>query len=237
MISIEGLKGMPKIKKECNLGEILIKTISNQNFALKDGDILCISSKMCSIAYGHIVNLKQIVPSNIAQNIHKKIPRKSAELIQVILDQTKDKTGKKLQISDNYIGGWLPNGLFLTSAGVDRGDNSQVVVLPENCDEIAKEIGELVNNKLKIKVGIIITDSDGRIDKKGATQIAVGLYGLSGIRITKNNEKKYVETLCDMLASAAGLVMGQRGTNIPVVRIRGVNFNFDDKAGIEEALN
>lgn len=40
-----------------------------------------------------------------------------------------------------------------------------------------------------------------------------------------------------MLASAAGLVMGQRGTNIPVVRIRGVNFNFDDKAGIEEALN
>lgn len=82
---------------------------------------------------------------------------------------------------------------------------------------IAKEIGETLCKVLKVKIAIVITDSDGRIDKKGANQIAVGLYGIDGLRKTEYKNKKYVETLCNMLASAAGLIMGQRGVNIPVV--------------------
>lgn len=40
-----------------------------------------------------------------------------------------------------------------------------------------------------------------------------------------------------MLASTAGLVMGQRGVNIPVVRIRGVEYRFHESATIEDAIN
>lgn len=120
-------------------------------------------------------------------------------------------------ISNSYIEGWLSNGLFLTSAGVDKQGNDRTIILPENCDLIAKEIGETLCKVLKVKIAIVITDSDGRIDKKGANQIAVGLYGIDGLRKTEYKNKKYVETLCNMLASAAGLIMGQRGVNIPVV--------------------
>lgn len=207
MINIEGL-----------IGKIILNTIKERKFDLQDGDILCISSKMCSIAYGNVFDLNTIRPSKLAKQIHKKIPRKSTELIQTILNQTKeDITGKKIMISNSYIGGWLSNGLFLTSAGVDKQGNDRTIILPENCDLIAKEIGETLCKVLKVKIAIVITDSDGRIDKKGANQIAVGLYGIDGLRKTEYKNKKYVETLCNMLASAAGLIMGQRGVNIPVV--------------------
>lgn len=40
-----------------------------------------------------------------------------------------------------------------------------------------------------------------------------------------------------MLASTAGLVMDQRGVNIPVVRIQGVEYRFHESATIEDAIN
>lgn len=140
-------------------------------------------------------------------------------------------------IADNYIGGWLPTGLFLTSAGVDRQGTDKAVVLPKNCDLIAKEIGEKLIGALQVQIAIVTTDSDGRVDKKGANQVAVGLYGIDGLRKTQYDDKTYVETLCDMLANSVGLVMGQRGVNIPVVKIRGLEYEFNESATIEDALN
>lgn len=140
-------------------------------------------------------------------------------------------------IADNYIGGWLPTGLFLISAGVDRQGTDKAVVLPKNCDLIAKEIGEKLIGALQVQIAIVTTDSDGRVDKKGANQIAVGLYEIDGLRKTQYEDKTYVEKLCDMLANSVGLVMGQRGVNIPVVKIRGLEYEFNESATIEDALN
>ncbi len=39
-----------------------------------------------------------------------------------------------------------------------------------------------------------------------------------------------------MMAATAGLIMGQRGKNIPAVIIRGYNYTFDTHAKIEDAL-
>ncbi|WP_438450465.1 coenzyme F420-0:L-glutamate ligase [Lactobacillus kitasatonis] len=54
----------------------------------------------------------------------------------------------------------------------------------KNCDLIAKEIGEKLIEALQVQIAVVITDSDGRVDKKGANQIAVGLYGIDGLRKT-----------------------------------------------------
>ena len=40
-----------------------------------------------------------------------------------------------------------------------------------------------------------------------------------------------------MLAASAGLIMGQRGTNKPVVIISGFEYEFDEKSTILEALS
>lgn len=237
MVTIEALHNFPKIEKNCNLGTEIIKTIKNENFILHNNDVLCIASKLISKSAGLFVDLKSINPSQLALRLHQQIPRKDPRLIQVIIDQSEDKNGKKLQISKNFIGGWLPNGLFLTSAGVDKLDANTAMVLPRNCDEIAKKISEDIFDQLKVRVAIIITDSDGRIDKKGATQVAVGLYGISGLRKSRYEDKTNVETICDMLAGSAGLLMGQRGKRLPIVKIHGMDYVFDKTATIRDAVN
>ena len=237
MITIEALHNFPKIERKCNLSAEIIRTIKNKEFNIRDNDILCITSKLISKSEGLFVDLKSISPSQLALRLHQQIPRKDPRLIQIIIDQTSDKSGKKLQISKNFIGGWLPNGLFLTSAGVDKIDAGTAIVLPKNCDEIAKRISDDIFDQLKVRVAIIITDSDGRIDKKGATQVAVGLYGISGLRKSQHEDKTNVETICDMLAASAGLLMGQKGKMLPIVKIHGIDYTFDKFATIRDAVN
>lgn len=237
MITIEALHNFPKIERKCNLSAEIIRTIKNEEFNIRDSDILCIASKLISKSEGLFVDLKSINPSQLALCLHQQIPRKDPKLIQIIIDQTSDKSGKKLQISKNFIGGWLPNGLFLTSAGVDKIDAGTAIVLPKNCDEIAKRISKDIFDQLKVRVAIIITDSDERIDKKGATQVAVGLYGISGLRKSRYEDKTNVETICDMLAASAGLLMGQKGKMLPIVKIHGIDYVFDKSAIIRDAVN
>ena len=237
MITIEALHNFPKIERKCNLGAEIIRTIKNEEFNIRDNDILCIASKLISKSEGLFVDLNSISPSQLALRLHQQIPRKDPRLIQIIIDQTSDKSGKKLQISKNFIGGWLPNGLFLTSAGVDKIDAGTAIVLPKNCDEIAKRISDDIFDQLKVRVAIIITDSDGRIDKKGATQVAIGLYGVSGLRKSQYQDKTNVETICDMLAASAGLLMGQKGKMLPIVKIHGIDYVFDKFATIRDAVN
>lgn len=237
MITIEALHNFPKIERKCNLSAEIIRTIKNEEFNIRDNDILCIASKLISKSEGLFVDLNSISPSQLALRLHQQIPRKDPRLIKIIIDQTEDKSGKKLQISKNFIGGWLPNGLFLTSAGVDKIDAGTAIVLPKNCDEIAKRISDDIFDQLKVRVAIIITDSDGRIDKKGATQVAIGLYGVSGLRKSQYQDKTNVETICDMLAASAGLLMGQKGKMLPIVKIHGIDYTFDKFATIRDAVN
>lgn len=237
MITIEALHNFPKIERKCNLSAEIIRTIKNEGFNIRDNDVLCIASKLISKFEGLFVDLKSINPSQLALCLHQQIPRKDPRLIQIIIDQTSDKSGKKLQISKNFIGGWLPNGLFLTSAGVDKIDADTAIILPKNCDEIAKKISDDIFDHLKVRVAIIITDSDGRIDKKGATQVAIGLYGVSGLRKSQYQDKTNVETICDMLAASAGLLMGQKGKMLPIVKVHGIDYVFDKFATIRDAVN
>jgi F420-0:gamma-glutamyl ligase len=153
-----------------------------------------------------------------------------------------DPSGARLDISEDYIAGWLPNGIRLTSAGVDKIDSEHVMLLPENADASAREIGKTILEIISRRVGIIITDSDGRVEKKGSTQVAIGIYGIPALRTSESvnqetGETKMVEeTLCDLLAAAAALVMGQRGTNKPVVKISGVEYEFNEDSRITDAL-
>lgn len=204
---------------------------------------------MCSIksdfnSRGRDIALSNVKPSELANEIHQKIPRKDPRIIQKMIDETGDPTGNKLDINieNQYIGAWLPNGMRLTSAGIDKIDSNHVMLLPENPDLSAKKISEIVQQKLNVRVGVIITDSDGRIEKLGSTQIAIGLYGIPALRVSESVDpatgkiKKSEETFCDLLAATAALIMGQRGTNKPIVRISGIDYIFNESSRITDSL-
>ena len=114
--------------------------------------------------------------------------------------------------------------------------------MPEDSDESAMRIGKSIQKNFNSRVAVVVTDSDGRVEKAGATQVAIGLYGLPGLRSSTTTDdsgtvKIADETLCDLVAASAALIMGQRGTNRPVVVIRGLSYEFDEKSKIRQALS
>lgn len=88
---------------------------------------------------------------------------------------------------------------------------------------------------------MIIADSDGRADRLGATVISIGAAGFAPLRVTEHREpggkiKRQEETLADMAAAAAGIVLGQRGRGAPVVVLRGLRYDHSD-SGVASMLH
>src|SRR5690606_11435707 len=119
---------------------IIVDRSQAANFKLKENDILCIASKAVLSAEDNRVRLDAIEPSDVAYKIHERIPRKDVRAVQAIIDATGEPSGSRLELKDNYVGGWLPNGLFLTSAGVDKLGSEELILLPKNADASARAI-------------------------------------------------------------------------------------------------
>lgn len=240
--SVYPLKGMPEIKAGDDVAQIIYGVALETGTQFNEQDILCVASKAVASAEDTVVDLATITAGDLALSIHERIPRKDARAIQAIIDATGDPTGARLLIREKYIAGWLPNGLLLTSAGVDKHGNDRLILLPTDADASARAIGHEILEKTGVNVAVIITDSEGRQDKRGSAQIAIGVYGIPPIRISQveaedGDIKTNEETLCDMLAATAGILMGQRGFNCPAVIISGVDYTFDSAAQISQALN
>lgn len=241
-ITLEALPDVPSIQKGDNIGQIILAVARKSGIRFQNQDILCVASKAVSLAEGRVKSLAEVQVSEVAWRIHAQVPRKDPRTIQVILDETGQPDGARVEIGDNYIGARLPNGLHLTSGGVDKNGPEEVVLLPRNPDASAQTIGRQIRAAEEVNVGVIITDSDGRIDKRGATQVAIGIYGIPPLRMTEATTQegkvsKSEETICDMMAAAAGLIMGQRGTNKPVVLIRGYDYVFNTASAIRDSLS
>ena len=232
-ITVETLPNIPYIESGQEIGDILLTAIKSAGIILEENDIICVASKAVSIAEQRQINLVDVDAGEIAKQIHERVPRKDVRTLQLMIDETGKPDGSRLEIQGNYIAGWLPNGLRLTSAGVDKMSAETVILLPENSDESAKRIGQRILES---------TGINGREDKKGATQLAIGVYGVPPLRVTESisdEGKTQVaeETLCDMVAASAALIMGQRGTNKPAVLIRGIDYEFNPNVVIQDALN
>ena len=143
-ITVETLPNIPYIESGQEIGDILLTAIKSAGIILEENDIICVASKAVSIAEQRQINLVDVEAGEIAKQIHERVPRKDVRTLQLMIDETGKPDGSRLEIQGNYIAGWLPNGLRLTSAGVDKMNAETVILLPENSDESAKRICLLV---------------------------------------------------------------------------------------------
>ncbi|MHA1637425.1 MAG: coenzyme F420-0:L-glutamate ligase, partial [Candidatus Thorarchaeota archaeon] len=88
------------------------------------------------------------------------------------------------------------------------------------------------------KLAVIISDTEGRPWRKGAVNIALGCAGINAFKHNKGKSDLYGRDLkssmvcqVDQLASAAEFLMGQADEGMPVIIIRGYDYERGDERG------
>lgn len=232
-----GLPGFPKVKVGDNLGLLIVDSMQRLG-GIQERDLFVVASKIVCKAEDRYVDLATIEPSEEAYRLYNRLQRKSPEIWQVILDESESYHIE----NENVVVSKHRTGLILTSAGVDSAEGNRVLILPENPDESARRIMTTIGEESQKSVGVIISDSEGRADRRGATALSIGVAGIDPLRFSQSvgvdgRVRTAEETISDMLAAQASIIMGQKGRNIPVVCIRGVDFQFNKDANLRSILH
>ncbi|GAA5031601.1 hypothetical protein GCM10025738_12880 [Microbacterium fluvii] len=178
--------------------------------ALRDGDILVVTSKIVSKAEGRFVS---------ASDREDAI---TAETVRIVASRTSP-TGQTTRIVENRL------GIVAAAAGVDASNtpHGTVLLLPVDPDASARALATGLRELLGVEIGVIVSDTHGRAWREGQTDNAIGAGGVhvfDDLRGGTDAEGRplFVTQPCvaDELASASDLVKG-KAARLPVAVVRG----------------
>ena len=240
MIQIIGLKNIPIIHENDDLVEIILDSMDQMQLNIEDSDVFIIAQIVISRVEGRVRDLKEIEPTQDAMQLEKTI-KKDPRLITLILEESKEvlKTAVIGGIGKIIVENKL--GFVCADAGIDSSNtpNDNVTLLPENPDKSAAEIRARIRQKTGKDVAIIISDTHGRPFRQGAINVALGVAGIKEIYDYRGRIdlfgyqlQKTQIAIADELASAAEIIMGEADEGMPVILIRGYQFNDREGKGL-----
>ncbi len=249
-IDMFGVENIPLIKPDDDIPLIIFNTLTKNSISLEDGDIVIIAQTIISKSLGRLRNLGDIIPSQGAIDLYNKmaplirknnLPDKSPELIQAILDESRQvlKAEHVMIVETNH-------GFICANAGIDKsnvGEGDVISLLPLDSDQEAEKIRISLQNLTKKKIAVVISDSFGRSFRLGAVGVALGVSGISPILDKRGSNDLYGKELqstiigqIDNLTSAAQLIMGEANEGLPVVIVRGYKYSIMEKSSINKIL-
>ena len=224
-----GITGLPIIKEKDCLAGLFLNACREQGTPIIDGDIIVASHVIVSRAEGNIIDLNNVKPSKIAENL-AEYTQKDPRMVEVVMQNSR----AIRRMAPGVLITETKQGFVCANAGVDKSNvPGELIVapLPEDGDTSAKRIRNNIKNKGRKEVAVIICDTHGRPFRMGEINVAVGISGLNPIRDRRGErdlfgyELKVKQTaVADELASAAELVMGQADEGIPAALIRGYKY-------------
>ncbi len=233
-LTLTPLTGIPFIRPDDNLADIVVKALAQTGITLADNDILVFAQKVISKAEGRLVNLATVTPTPAALALSAQTD-KDPRLAELILRESNEilRARPGTAIVEHRI------GFVSANAGIDHsnvagdGDAGEewVLLLPEDPDASARRLREQIQSITGKTIGIMIIDSHGRAWRLGTVGVAIGLAGVPGLVDLRGQKDLFDYTLkitiigaADELAAAASLVMGQAAEGTPVVHVRGFNY-------------
>ena len=224
------LTGIPELEDGDDLGALLAEAADRAG-GLRDDDVLVVAQKAVSKVEGHVVRLDGIEPSERARELAGDAdPRR----MEVILREAREiiRTRPPLVIAETR------HGFVCASAGVDAsnaGGPDTLVLLPLDPDASARRLRDALRKRAGVEVGVVVSDSFGRAWRRGTTDVALGVAGitalldLSGQRDSGGYELHATEiAIADEIAGAAQLVMGKTD-GIPAALVRGLAVRGDGR--------
>ncbi|MBA3375186.1 MAG: coenzyme F420-0:L-glutamate ligase [Gaiellaceae bacterium] len=225
------LRGIPELEEGNDLGVLLVES-AERAAGLKSGDIVVVAQKAVSKVEGRVLHLDDVEPSDRARELAGD---DDARHVEVVLRESR---GIVRMRPPTLIIAETPHGFVCASAGVDRsnakGPNT-VVLLPLDPDASARLLRDRICERSGVDVGVIVSDSFGRPFRRGTTDVALGVAGLSslldlkGRRDSTGYELRATEiAVADEIAGAAELVMGKT-SGVPAAIVRGLDLQGDGR--------
>ncbi len=227
-LRVIGLPGIPIVTPGMDLAALIQQASTAAPLPLQAGDILVVTQKVVSKAEGHLIVLKDITPSPLAESFARQWG-KDPRHVEVVLQQSRRivKMDRGVLITETH------HGFICANAGVDQSNiegEEVVAVLPPDPDASARAIRQALRERLGFDVAVIISDTFGRPWRYGLVNIAIGLSGIEAIKdYTGQLDAQGYElrvtalAIADELAAAAELVMNKLD-NVPVAVIRGYEY-------------
>ena len=207
-LEIVPVEGVGEVRPGDDLSRLLAQAAPD----LTDGDVLVVTQKVVSKAEAQLV---PIDPNN---------PRSKQSIVEGESVRVLRRRGD-LVISETR------HGFVCANAGVDLSNVEQgwAALLPEDPDRSARRLRDGLRGRTGVDVAVIISDTFGRVWRRGLTDVAIGCAGiqavvdLRGTTDSRGRELAVTEVcVVDELAGAAELVMG-KARNICAAVVRGVD--------------
>lgn len=228
MITIHPLTGIGEVASGTDLAALLAEAILRSDLQLHASDILVVTQKIISKAENRFVDLKTVTPGDEAHRL-AAITGKNPRLVELVLAESV----AVLRAVPNVLITRHRSGHVMANAGIDRSNTGQtdgetVLLLPQDSDASAAKLA-LALQQCGIPISaIVISDSFGRPWRYGVVNVAIGASGFPALldrRGEPDRNGRPLEVtqiaLADMVASAAGLAMGEGAEGVPAVLVRG----------------
>jgi coenzyme F420-0:L-glutamate ligase/coenzyme F420-1:gamma-L-glutamate ligase len=229
-LSVTPLSGIGEIRPGDDLAQVLCASIRQIGSQLTASDVLVVAQKAVSKAENRYVDLNSVQVSQEAARL-AAVTRKDPRLVELVLCESTE----VLRAKPDVLIVRHKLGYVMANAGIDRsnvGGNDRVLLLPANPDESALLLRSRLATRLGVELGIVISDSFGRPWRKGVTNVALGSAGLPSLidrrgETDRNGRKLEVTEVAfaDLIASAAGLVMGEGSEGVPAALLSGLSWS------------
>jgi len=212
-LEVFAIEGVPEVRPGDDLALMIAEAAaSNPDTALADGDVIVVTQKVVSKAENMLVAVDPDDPLSHKPLVEQESVRILRRRGDLIISETK-------------------HGFICANAGIDRSnvDSGYVALLPEDSDRSARRLRDGIRAKAGVEVAIIVSDTFGRVWRRGLTDVALGVAGIKAVidlRGTEDSHGRVLEVtevcIADELTGAADLVMG-KATGIAAAVIRGVD--------------
>ncbi len=197
--------GVPEVVAGDDLATLVADAVSGEDFALADGDVVLVTSKVVSKAEGRAVRVDR-EEAITAETVRVVARRGATRIVQT------------------------HHGLVLAAAGVDASgtEPGTVLLLPVDPDASARGLRSRLLEVTGADVAVVVTDTMGRAWRTGQTDQAIGVAGLQPLDDLRGRDDGHgnvltatVAAVADEVASAADLVKGKLGRR-PFAVVRGL---------------
>ncbi|MBO0694425.1 MAG: coenzyme F420-0:L-glutamate ligase, partial [Acidimicrobiaceae bacterium] len=158
-ISLIPVEGLPEVRPGDELSALIA-----ERAALADGDVVVVTQKIVSKAEGRLVAVDPDDPLSHKQLVLDEAVRILRRRGELIMTETR-------------------HGFVCANAGVDLSnvERGYAALLPIDSDRSARRIRDGLRARLRVEVGVVVSDTFGRTWRRGVTDVAIGTAGIAAV--------------------------------------------------------